>query len=99
ADAVREAAAQLANEAVRVVLIDMKLPTGDGAKVYRLVRRVNPKARAVVITGHRSEMEEKVRQILAEGADAVCYKPFDVTQLLDTLARLSGERNGDGAAM
>jgi hypothetical protein len=44
-------------------------------------------------------MEEKVRQILAEGADAVCYKPFDVTQLLDTLARLSGERNGDGAAM
>jgi len=93
----REATAQLANEALRVVLIDMKLPTGDGAKVYRLVRRVNPKARAVVITGHRSEMEEKVRQILAEGADAVCYKPFDVPNLLDTLARLSGERNGDGA--
>jgi two-component system response regulator HydG len=93
----REATAQLANGALRVVLIDMKLPEGDGTKVYRLVRRVNPKARAVVITGHRSEMEEKVRQILAEGADAVCYKPFDVPQLLDTLDRLSRERNGDGA--
>jgi CheY-like chemotaxis protein len=93
----REASAQLSNAALRVVLIDMKLPGGDGAKVYRLVRQVNPKARAVVITGHRSEMEEKVRQILAEGADSVCYKPFDVPNLLDTLARLSGERNGDGA--
>jgi CheY-like chemotaxis protein len=94
----REATAQLSNAAVRVVLIDMKLPEADGAKVYRLVRRVNPTARAVVITGHRSETEEKVRQILAEGADAVCYKPFDVPQLLGTLARLSGEQNGEGAA-
>jgi CheY-like chemotaxis protein len=93
----REAAAQLSNAALRVVLIDMKLPEGDGAAVYRLVRRSNPKARAVVITGHRSETEEKVRQVVAEGADAVCYKPFDVSKLLDTLARLSRDRGGAGA--
>jgi two-component system response regulator HydG len=93
----REATAQLSNAALRVVLIDMKLPEGDGAKVYRLVRRVNPQARAVVITGHRSEMEEKVREVLQAGADAVCYKPFDVPNLLDTLARLSRDRNGAGA--
>ena len=27
---------------------------------------------------------------LAEGADAVCYKPFDVTRLLDSLRALAG---------
>jgi hypothetical protein len=31
-----------------------------------------------------------VRQVVAEGADAVCYKPFDVPGLLATLGRLTG---------
>ncbi len=91
----REATAQLSQAAFRVVLIDVKLPEGNGAAVYRLVRQANPQARAVVITGCRSEMDEQVRQILAAGADAVCYKPFDVPQLLDTLTRLSQERPGE----
>jgi two-component system, NtrC family, response regulator HydG len=93
----REAAAQLFHGGICVVLIDMKLPQGDGVGVYRLVRQVNPQVRAVLITGHRSELEEKVRQVMQEGADAVCYKPFDVPQLLGTLAHLTQERSGEGA--
>jgi CheY-like chemotaxis protein len=84
-----EAARCLAGQGFRVVLIDMKLPTGDGSKVYRLVRQTNPEARTVVITGHRSETDELVRQVLAEGADAVCYKPFDIPGLLTTLDKLT----------
>jgi DNA-binding response OmpR family regulator len=83
------AAAQLRDTSFRVVLIDMKLPDGDGAGVYRLVREANPQARAVVITGHRGEMEKRVKEVLREGADAVCYKPFDVAGLLATLERLT----------
>jgi two-component system response regulator HydG len=93
----REATAQLAQATFRVVLIDMKLPEANGAAIYRLVRQANPQARAVVITGHRSEMEEQVRQILEAGAEAVCYKPFDVPHLLDTLMHLSQERTGSNA--
>ena len=85
----REAAQQLRDRAYRVVLIDMKLPHGDGAAVFRLVRQANPEARTVVITGHRTELDQRVQQVLAEGADAVCYKPFDVPQLLTTLQRLT----------
>jgi DNA-binding NarL/FixJ family response regulator len=43
----------------------------------------------VVITGHRSETEQLVSQVLAAGADAVCYKPFDVEGLLETVKRLA----------
>ena len=32
-----------------------------------------------------------MRQVIKEGADAVCYKPFDMPQLLDTLAHLTRE--------
>jgi two-component system, NtrC family, response regulator HydG len=41
----REATAQLSQASFRVVLIDMKLPEGDGTAVYRLVRRVNGRMR------------------------------------------------------
>lgn len=87
----REAAERLHGRDFRVVLIDMKLPGGDGTSVFRLVRETNPQARTVVITGFRGEMERLVQKVVAEGADAVCYKPFDVPQLLDTLQHLTGE--------
>jgi CheY-like chemotaxis protein len=88
-----DAARQLSGGDYRVVLIDMRLPVGDGSSVFRLVRSTRPEARAVVITGHRAETEEAVRRVLAEGAEAVCYKPFDVPELLALLGRLA--RDGE----
>jgi CheY-like chemotaxis protein len=86
------AAGQLRDAAFRVVLIDMKLPGGNGTSVFRLVREANPQARTVVITGHRAELDRLVQQVIREGADAVCYKPFDVTGLLATLDRLAQDK-------
>jgi CheY-like chemotaxis protein len=89
-----KAAARLLQEHdFRIALIDMKLPRGDGSSVFQRVRQTNPRARTVVITGHRIEMDPLVQRVLAEGADAVCYKPFDVPRLLSTLEQLTnGER-------
>jgi CheY-like chemotaxis protein len=88
----QEAENQLQGRNYKVVLIDMKLPSGDGASVFRLVRQTNPQARTVVITGRRSETDQLVQQVLSEGADAVCYKPFDVPRLLNTLQQLTAEQ-------
>jgi two-component system response regulator HydG len=84
----RQAAEQL-REATRVVLIDLKLPDRDGADVFRQVREANPSARTVLITGYRAETEPMVERLRAEGADAICYKPFDIPNLLGTLAELA----------
>ena len=80
-----EAGARLGDQTFRVVLIDLKLPEGDGSAVFRLVREKRPEARTVLITGHPVEMDPLVRDALSEGADAVCYKPFDVPGLLERL--------------
>jgi DNA-binding response OmpR family regulator len=85
----KEAAQSLRDQNFKVVLIDMKLPTGDGTSVFRIVRQTNPQARTVFITGHRSEMEGLIHKVVNEGADAVCYKPFDIPGLLTTLDTLS----------
>ena len=80
---------QLKGQHHRVVLIDMKLPHCDGRSVYRLVREANPQARVVLITGFRTELQGLIERVIAEGADAVCYKPFEMPQLLQTIGRLA----------
>jgi CheY-like chemotaxis protein len=84
-----QAAEQLKSQDFKVVLIDMRLPNSDGASVFHAVRASNPHARTIIITGHRSELDQLLRNVLDEGADAVCYKPFDVPGLLTTLHKLS----------
>lgn len=79
----------------RAVLIDVRLTHGTGEDIFRLVRTHNPQARTIVITGFRNETEETVRQMMAEGADALCYKPFDVPRLLETLEQLVRRRHSD----
>jgi CheY-like chemotaxis protein len=84
-----EAARVIAETPFKAVLIDMKLPDGDGTTVFRRVRQANPQARTILITGHRNEVDALVQQMLDEGADAVCYKPFDVPRLLEKLDHLT----------
>lgn len=101
----KEAASQVGNANYRVVLIDMRLPGGDGGEVFQRVRAANPEARTLLITGYRSETDDLVARVLADGADGVCYKPFDVPRLLRALQELaegcprghgvtSGDRSG-----
>ena len=78
--------------AFQVVLIDMKLPAGDGSEVLRLLQQHHQEARAVLITGRTAEMEAKVHAALEAGANAVCYKPFNVDQLLSTINELSARK-------
>ena len=40
-------------------------------------------------------MDPVIRQVVSEGADAVCYKPFDVPRLLSTLDELA-RAHGEG---
>lgn len=84
-----EAARRLRDREFKLVLIDMRLPRGDGRGVFRRVREANPAARTVLITGYAGEMTELVEQVQKEGADAVCYKPFDMNVLLTTLDELT----------
>jgi len=72
-----------------VILLDMKLPDGDGTEVFHQARQANPQTQVVVITGYQAELEQRVRQVLAEGARAVLHKPFNVPDLLRTVAGLT----------
>lgn len=72
----------------QAVLVDMKLPSGPGNAVIGRVRQECPNARTIVVTGYANEMNDCVQAAISTGADAVCYKPFDVGALLKTVKRL-----------
>ncbi len=84
-----QALACLRQTGFRVVMIDMKLPGAFGDEVFERVRDISDDARVVLVTGHRHEMEDRIQRSLAAGADAVCYKPFELTELLATLKKLT----------
>ena len=86
---VPEAEQTLRQRKFHVVLIDMKLPAGDGHQVLRAVQQTDKEAHTILITGFAGAMESKVQQALEAGANAVCYKPFDVEKLLSTVQALS----------
>ncbi len=92
---VDDATQTLQHRRFQVVLLDMKLPGGDGGDLLKQVRATNPQARTIVITGYPSEMEVRVQQALAEGATAVAYKPFDMPRLLKTVTELSRPAPGE----
>jgi two-component system, NtrC family, response regulator HydG len=81
----------VAQRKYNVVLLDLKLPEGTGKDVFSRVREANPEARTMIITGHRRELEALIDEVLADGADAICYKPFDLRQFLETLEQLAHE--------
>ncbi len=86
---VSEASEQILDSRHRIVLIDMRIPGATGSDVFRMVRETDPRARTILITGYRAEMDPLIDQMVAEGADAVCYKPFDMPQLLAKLGELA----------
>jgi DNA-binding NtrC family response regulator len=72
-----------------LLLVDMKLPDGDGTVVFRAARQADAGAKAIVVTGHAAEMEERVQQAVHDGVRHVLAKPIDVPKLLDLIGELT----------
>lgn len=65
--------------AVDLALVDLELPDGSGSELIGELKRVNPAAAALVLTGHTSR-EEHARAIEA-GAAGVLHKGAEIKQV------------------
>lgn len=78
-----EEAISLAKERPQDILfIDMKLPVLNGLETYLEIKKINPKAVAVIMTAYRHEVDELMEQAVKNGAYACLYKPFDMDEAL-----------------
>jgi DNA-binding NtrC family response regulator len=73
-----------------VALIDIELPDMKGTELLNRLKKLQPKMIRIIITGHPSV--ENAMKAVNERADGYLLKPFEVTELLEMVARLLTER-------
>ncbi|MFA5139111.1 MAG: response regulator [Elusimicrobiota bacterium] len=80
-----DAVAQFASAKPDLVTLDISLPDMDGLAVLREIRRSNPRAKVILVTGN--DQGKIVAQARTLGALALLVKPFHVEQLEDALKK------------
>jgi ActR/RegA family two-component response regulator len=83
---VPEALRQIATQTFDVLITDLHMPeAGDGFTVVTAMRRSQPEALTLVVSGF-PDVQKAMAAILLQ-ADEVLMKPFDVEQLADLIAK------------
>jgi two-component SAPR family response regulator len=82
-----EALERFAGPAFEIAVFDVKLPGIDGLEVLSEIKAQNPKLLSIVITGYATE-KDTIRA-LRLGVGDYLQKPFSMSQLLESTARLA----------
>jgi two-component system response regulator DevR len=86
ADTVREAVLQARNLKPDVVVLDIRLPGGDGLDACRQIKAERPETRIIILTSYPDE--EMLFDAIACGADGYVLKEIGSEELLRALERI-----------
>jgi DNA-binding NtrC family response regulator len=68
---------------IRAVLLDMVMPGMGGEQVFKMLRKIDPRACVLVISGHTTIRD--MQGLLSQGVRGCLPKPFDKDQLQQAL--------------
>jgi DNA-binding response OmpR family regulator len=88
ADAIRAAGERV----IDVVLLDLKMPGMDGMATLRELRRVDPRLRVIVLTGHGTVASGI--EGMQTGADDYLQKPADIETLCTAIVAVAERTRG-----
>ncbi|WP_437227361.1 response regulator [Planctomicrobium sp. SH661] len=86
-----EAIRRLEESEFRIILVGLSRCSSDNHPVLEIIRRENPQTKAIIATELSTGGEAPAE--LSTAADAVCQKPYDLDQLLETIQRLLDEQS------
>ena len=91
---IHDALEELSLNEIDAVLLDLKLPDGDGTRLARLIRAKKEKQLVpiLVVSGNNS-VDDRI-MALGAGADGYLSKPFDKHELLAHLEAIIRRANG-----
>jgi CheY-like chemotaxis protein len=79
----REAVTLCSKQHFDFALLDIRMPEMNGVETLRAIRHVDPKLRAIMITGY--DVGTLANEAMDAGAEAVFRKPLDVASFLPLL--------------
>jgi DNA-binding response OmpR family regulator len=71
--------------AVKIMVLDLRMPGMGGLEVLRRVKRTHPEVEVIILSGHGSEIDEAYGRSL--GAFAYLRKPADIGDILEAVKR------------
>jgi len=63
-----------------IIFLDVKLPDMNGIETFEQVKKIDPKAAVIMMTGY--SVEDLVRRAISQGAYTCIYKPFDMENII-----------------
>ena len=76
-------------EKPNIVILDIRLEGSSGVDLLREIKKINPKARVIMLTGYP---DEKTRSMSKElGASAYLTKPYNFEEIIKVARNLIGE--------
>jgi DNA-binding NtrC family response regulator len=68
---------------IDLVLLDYRLPDGNGGEAFRKIREINPEAKVVLSTG--SSEDEEILDLMKRGCRGMIQKPFGIAKLTEKI--------------
>lgn len=79
------------DEEYRIIIADLRMPDGSGLELLKDLRRQNSKREIILMSSFISGTEREMALDL--GVDALLEKPFQLSELLETVAGLAKEKS------
>jgi len=73
---------------VNIVFMDICLPDMNGVEVYKAIKKIQPSAITVMMTGFF--VQDLVNEAISAGAYDILYKPFTMDDILKTIKKITG---------
>jgi len=83
-----EAIASVKAHKVNIIFMDICLPDMNGVKVYKAIKKIQPAATTVMMTGFF--VQDLVNAAISAGAYDVLYKPFTMDDILKMIKKITG---------
>jgi len=83
-----EAIASVKAHKVNIVFMDICLPGMNGVEVYKAIKKIQPTATTVMMTGFF--VHDLVKAAISAGAYDVLYKPFTMDDILKVIKKING---------
>jgi two-component system cell cycle sensor histidine kinase/response regulator CckA len=72
---------------IHLVILDFVMPEMDGAETFERLKAIDPNVNVIISSGYSKD--EKIEDVLLNGAKAFIQKPFDLDQISKLLTGLS----------
>lgn len=78
------------HDRIDIVILDLVMPTMDGAKTFEVIKEIKPAVRVLLFSGY--SLAGEAGELVAQGCDGFIQKPFDLQQLSERLSQVLGAR-------